>query len=294
MNAAVADAYRDRFRRVLEYIDAHLEGELDLERLSSIAAYSKYHFHRQFSALYGLAVYRYVQLVRLKRASYQLAFRTEQRIIDIALGSGYESHEAFSRAFKKAFAQTPSEFRERPEWQPWHAIQEPLSHLRSRHVTKQRSAEDVRVVNFPRTRVAVLRHLGDPALLGNSVRKFIQWRKQSKHSPAVSATFNVFWDNPEDTPADQFRMDICAGTDREIIENDFGVFESSIPAGRCAVLRHVGGEESMVENIKFLYATWLPASGEEPRDYPLFLQRIRLFPDVPEHESVTDIFLPLK
>jgi AraC family transcriptional regulator len=45
--------------------------------------------------------------------------------------------------------------------------------------------------------------------------------------------------------------------------------------------------------VRFLYATWLPASGQEPREFPLYLQRIRFFPDVPEHEAVTDVFLPL-
>jgi AraC-like DNA-binding protein len=63
----------------------------DLARLSRVAAFSKYHFQRQFSALFGMGVYKYVQLVRLRRASYQLAFRGDDRIIDIALGSGYET-----------------------------------------------------------------------------------------------------------------------------------------------------------------------------------------------------------
>ena len=107
LTAGTADAYRIRFRKVLAHIDAHLDDDLTVDRLSGVAAFSKYHFHRQFSELFGIGVYRYVQLVRLKRASYQLAFRDQHRIIDIALASGYESHEAFSRAFKKTVGQTP-------------------------------------------------------------------------------------------------------------------------------------------------------------------------------------------
>ena len=48
------------------------------------------------------------------------------------------------------------------------------------------------------------------------------------------------------------------------------------------------------EDAEFLYGRWLPASGEEARDFPLYAQRVRFFPDVPEHEAVTDVFLPLK
>lgn len=39
---------------------------------------------------------------------------------------------------------------------------------------------------------------------------------------------------------------------------------------------------------------WLPQSGEAPRDFPLFLERLTCFPDVPEHEAVVDIYLPLR
>ena len=43
-----------------------------------------------------------------------------------------------------------------------------------------------------------------------------------------------------------------------------------------------------------LYAHWLPTSGEELRDFPLFMQRVKFFPDVPDGEAETDIYLPLK
>ena len=62
--------YHSRFRKVLEYIDSHLDDDLTVDRLSNVAAFSKYHFHRQFSELFGISVYKYVQLNRLKRASY--------------------------------------------------------------------------------------------------------------------------------------------------------------------------------------------------------------------------------
>src|SRR5690606_40690953 len=68
----------------------------------------------------------------------------------------------------------------------------------------------------------------------------------------------------------------------------------SIPAGRCAVLRHVGSDNTLGESIRWLYSDWLPQSGESLRDFPLFLRRVRFFPDVPEHEAISDIYLPLE
>ncbi len=60
-------SYQARFRRVLDHVDTHLDENLSLERLAAIANFSKHHFHRQFTQLFGMGVYRYVQLRRLKR-----------------------------------------------------------------------------------------------------------------------------------------------------------------------------------------------------------------------------------
>ncbi|WP_437837695.1 AraC family transcriptional regulator [Sorangium sp. So ce1153] len=296
MTEAAANAYIARFRRVLEHIDAHLEEDLTLERLSGVAAFSKYHFQRQFSELFGMGVHEYVKLVRLRRASYRLALpaREQARIIDVAMASGYESPEAFSRAFKKAFGQTPSEFREQPRWDPWHATHERLRETRTLPMQSAHRAEEVRVVRFEETRVAAFEHRGDPKRILESVRGFIAWRKENRLPPRVSATFNILHDDPAATPPEAYRADLCAGIDRPVSENPFGVVEKTIPGGRCAVLRHTGGDDTLFHAVKYLYAIWLPASGEELRSFPLFLQRVRFFPEVPDHEAVTDIFLPLQ
>ncbi len=294
MNESAADTYCSRFRQVLEYVDSHLDDDLTIDRLSNVAAFSKYHFHRQFSELFGISVYRYVQLTRLKRASYQLAFRDWMSIVDISLASGYETHESFSRAFKKSIGQTPSEFRECPQWNPWHLIYQPLSDLRIEHMKPENRLDNVKVILFKEIKVAVLEHRGDPKLIGNSVRKFIEWRKQNHLPPQVSDTFNILYDNPSEVSPENFRLDICASIERDVTDNSFGVVEKTIPGGRCAVLRYIGDDANLGKSITDLYSHWLPMSGEEPRDFPLFLQRVKFFPDVPEHEAIIDVFLPLQ
>ena len=52
MTAALQN-YQARMRRVLDHIDRHLEADLDLDSLSAVAAFSKFHFHRQFMATFG-------------------------------------------------------------------------------------------------------------------------------------------------------------------------------------------------------------------------------------------------
>lgn len=293
MNPKTVDAYRYRFLKLLDYIDANLDENLSVDRLSIVAAFSKYHFHRQFSEFLGIGAYKYVQLNRLKRAAYQLAFR-DRPIVDIALASSYESPEAFARAFKKSIAQTPSEFRKQPQWEPWHATYQKLSEIRSQHMKSDTQVEQVKIVMFKETKVAALEHLGDPQLIGNSVRKFIEWRKQNHLTPRVSKTFNIVYDTPAETAPEDYRLDICAATDSHVANNSFGVVAKTIPGGRCAVLRHIGSDDTLGDTVTYLYSEWLPQSGEELRDFPLYFERVSLFPDVPESEAIIDVFLPLK
>ena len=99
MKAALQN-YQARMRRVLDYIDRHLDSDLDLETVSGVAAFSKFHFHRQFTATFGLSVHRYVQLARMKRASYWLAYGDAQSVTDVAMDAGYDAPDAFARAFR--------------------------------------------------------------------------------------------------------------------------------------------------------------------------------------------------
>jgi AraC family transcriptional regulator len=286
-----------RFEKVLDFIDAHLEdGELDLERLSAVAAFSRFHFHRQFGALAGVSVGDYVQLRRMKRASWRLAFRDSERVVDIALGAGYETPEAFAKAFRKATSQTPSDFRREPGWQTWLGKLEPARAARQRIMQPKYRIKDVSIVQFPATRVAVLEHRGDPATIGDSIRRFIAWRRQNQLPPRVSNTFNVLYDDPATTPPAAFRLDLCAAVpDQRAIEpGEQGIIEKCLPAGRCALLRHTGSDDGIGAALLFLYAEWLPQSGEEPRDEPPFLRRVSFFPDVAENEAVTEAYLPLR
>ncbi|PTQ12390.1 AraC family transcriptional regulator [Sphingomonas oleivorans] len=294
MTKTALERYHARMQRVLDYIDQHLDSELGLTTLSGVAAFSKHHFHRQFTATFGLSVHRYVQLARMKRASYRLAFRSSTSIIEVAMDAGYEAPEAFARAFRQRFGQLPSAFRKSPDWEPWLAAFGPLTNARTMLMTTSYCADDVTILDMPATPVAVMEHRGDPTRIGETIRRFIAWRKAVGLSPKLSATYNVFHSDPRTTPPADFHLDLCAATDRAIAPNEQGVEAGLIPAGRCAVLRVIGSSDDLEPAALYLYRDWLPASGEEARDFPLYCQRVSFFPDVPEHEVVTDLFLPLR
>lgn len=168
-------SYAKRFARVLDFIDAHLDESLSLERLSRVGHFSRFHFHRLFSSYVGLTPTRYVQLARLRRASYRLAFNALERITDVALQAGFEHSESFSRAFKATFGQSPQAFRKNPDWGAWSAQFQLITY-------KEIEVMQVRIAHVEPVTVAVLEHRGDPALLSDRVDRASQSIRNTAHA----------------------------------------------------------------------------------------------------------------
>ena len=286
--------YHARMQRVLDHIERNLDGNLDLDELSSVAAFSKFHFHRQFTATFGLSVHRYVQLSRMKRASYQLAYRDAISVTEIAMDAGYEAPDAFARAFRQRFEQSPSQFRKSPDWDPWLVAFEPLKQARNKLMQIPFTLDQIQIRTVASTPVAIMEHRGHPNKIGDTIQRFIAWRKANGLSPTTNPTFNIFHSDPRTTPPEDYRLDLCVGTDQSLQTKGEGIEAGLIPGGRCAVLRVVGNTHDLEFAAVFLYRDWLPESGEEVGDFPLYCQRLSFFPEVPESEAIAELFLPLK
>jgi len=294
MKAALRN-YQARMQRVLDYIDQHLDEDLDLDKVSQVAAFSKFHFHRQFTATFELSVHRYIQLARMKRASHGLVHGSAQSVTDIAMDAGYDAPDAFARAFRARVGQSPSAFRKSPDWGPWLRAFGPLDIARSKLMEIIFTPEDVTIREVPPTKVAVLEHRGDREGLGETIQGFIAWRKAAGLSPDTSPTFNIF--RSERCPANpqDYSMDLCVGTDLPIAPDDPVMKAGVIPGGRCAVLRYPGNTHNLEPAAMYLYRDWLPQSGEEAGDFPIYCRRyFSQLPDGAAHDVVVELYLPLK
>ena len=98
------------FNQALAYIESHLNESLDLEHVTHLAQCSAYHFQRMFSYLSGQGLHQYISARRLSLAALDCV-QTDDRILEIALKYGYQSHDAFTRAFRDHHGITPSELR---------------------------------------------------------------------------------------------------------------------------------------------------------------------------------------
>ncbi|UQZ34101.1 AraC family transcriptional regulator [Paenibacillus sp. PK3_47] len=93
-------------QQAIDYVEHHLGSAVEVEDIAAAAQTSKYHFQRVFHALTGFTVTEYVRNRRLTLAAEELA-GSDGKVIDIALKYGYETPEAFTRAFQRLHGVTP-------------------------------------------------------------------------------------------------------------------------------------------------------------------------------------------
>src|SRR5450432_1462712 len=99
-------------QKALWFIESHLADKLTLGEIAAMGGISRFHMVRAFAAATGLSVMRYVRARRLTEAARALAGGAPD-ILSVTLDAGYESHEAFTRAFRDHFGLTPEQVRAR-------------------------------------------------------------------------------------------------------------------------------------------------------------------------------------
>ena len=101
----------NRFNAAMEYIENHLEDEIDYARVAQIACCSEFHFSRMFSSLADISLSEYVRRRRLTMAAFEIQ-RSGVKIIDVSLKYGYRSPDAFTRAFRQMHSAAPASGRD--------------------------------------------------------------------------------------------------------------------------------------------------------------------------------------
>jgi AraC family transcriptional regulator len=95
---------------LLSHVKGHLDGDVSLDALAARSGWSSFYLHRAFRRLVGETPKAYTQRLRLDRAAARLATRSD-RVVDVALDSGFASQAVFTRAFTRRFGRSPERYR---------------------------------------------------------------------------------------------------------------------------------------------------------------------------------------
>ncbi len=290
--------YKQRMLRVLLHIQRHLDAPLGLDELAEVACFSPYHFHRIFKGMIGETVKSHVRRLRLERAAGQLK-RGAQPVTVIAFEAGYETHEAFTRAFKMLFGVAPSRFRSINR-KPTAGPSPSGVHYQEGAMLKDFKAGrprlqtmNVQIRRIQPMRVAFMRHVGPYSEVGATWERLLPILGKEGYLGGDVAILGICYDDPELTPPDRIRYDACVTVDEQFAPaGDIGV--QTIPGGDHAVTSHIGPYHALGRTYARLLGQWLPRSGYQPNCSPCFEIYLNDPCSNAPEDLLTDIYVPLK
>jgi len=298
--------YRARINRVLDYIEQNIDREFTLDELAGISFFSKYHFHRLFSAVMNETLFDFIQRTRVEKAAYLLLTDIQRPVTAITYDCGFSSPSLFNRTFKKYFLMTPGKWRENKSNQSqldsnkgeakiispvYVEYTENTILWRFSMNTQQQTVE---VKDLPEMTVAYVRHIGpykgDASLFEALFGKLCAWAGPRNLIGKDAKFIIVYHDNPEITEENKLRISVSLTVPPSTeVSGETG--KMTIVSGKYAVARFKLSNSEFQEAWSWVYGTWLPQSGFQPDDRPCF----EMYPEEAKDGKFTvDICVPVK
>lgn len=275
--------YRERIGRVIYWLEGHLDEEIEPAELARIASFSMYHFHRIFRAMTGDSVMGYVRRLRLERAAHKLR-HSEDGVLEVALESGYSSHEGFTRAFHRQFGAAPSTFRQgvgprmRDAFERLHLME----------------SLDVSVRTIEAQAFVCKRHIRPYHEAGDAWQDV--WCEMQKVNPRFVANMQCvgrYYGDPDITPEDKLRFDVGVLYEPGMVVPE-GFRKEVLTEKMWAVILHRGSYDTISDAYLQLVGHWFPQSGYEVGFGPCVERYINLPSGVSsEDELLTEVWAPV-
>jgi AraC family transcriptional regulator len=281
-------SHREAIASVLVHIDSYKDSALDLNALSLIARVSKFHFHRVFKEYMGFSLGQYIKLKRLETAIWRFVY-TEDKILEIALDSGYENHASFTRAFKKEMGCSPKEFKERFDRDK--KIRLSKLHERAPEFLGFQTRAKVETFYVRKTgsyfRSAILAWND---LVGDLKKNGIRVENQTY--------YGISQDDPNapDAETATLRFDVCVEASVEVcrMKDELKAKPGEIAGGKFAVFLHQGPLERLSDTYHFIYGKWVHDHEVTLRDIRQFIKyRDPFDAEIQEQDRETEIYLPV-
>jgi len=286
-----------QLEKALSFIDQHLEGKMTAVQIACYSSIPEFHFQRLFSTYLGETVSQYVLHRRLDLAAKKLVHYKKLTIGEIANSSGFDAHSSFTRAFKKYFEVSPSEFRNSP-------LMGKLGRDKSRFtintsISKKRSIA-VTVDTLPEL---WFNHKSSLCTINKGVfkenvlevnagfKELSNANRSELFGTASSGTYSLKTKSLND--CHEFKL--YGGIYHKKQDNSWSDDWLEIESGLWAVCTHKGRYEYLSQTWNELLRSWLPESGYELRDTLAFELYLNAIESVEKTDDLlTQIYLPIK
>ena len=281
--ASTIEEYHRRVNRVVEYINAHLGEEIDLEMLAGLSHFSPYHFHRIMRAFLGEPLGMFIVRTRVETAARLLRYGT-MPVSEIAYRIGYASPSSLSKVFRQFYGISPNEYRNNKK----HVIMKPIEIDPKLDVSMEVRNEAPKQVIYVRLTGA---YNGlDYCKAWQQLYAYVQ---EEKIDDERMEHICVYYDDPKVTEEDKLRTDVCFAVHVPVVpKGEIGVKE--IPGGKYLVCRYKGPYSDLRAVYDTIYGHWIPEKGyaiRESRGYELYVNDPQT--TAPE-DLLTDIYVPVE
>lgn len=282
-----------QFNEAIAYIESNLLHEIDYSQMARIAGCSEYHFRRMFSFLAGMSLAEYIRSRRLSRAG-ELLQSSSIKIIDLALQLGYESPEAFSKAFQAMHGVLPSQAKK------YNTMLKTISPLSFQLTIKGGNTMNYRIVEKEAFNIVgfkkriTLQFEGVNSQMDDLTNKLTpevitELKAMNNIEPIgiVNASANFTDRTVEGTELDQYIG--IATTEATVAKYDVLKVSASV----WAVFEVVGPfPKTLQDTWANIYAQWFPSSGYELAEGPEMLWNES--PDTSKPNYRSEIWIPVR
>lgn len=253
----------ERLNRSIVYIEEHLTGEIDYERLGQIACCSAYHYQRMFTYMAGVTLAEYIRRRKMSLAAVDLQGKNE-KIINIAEKYGYRSPTAFNRAFQSIHGIAPS------------AVKSDGVSIKSfPPITFTIAVKGVEEMNYRIETKDAFRIIGISAPLHKEVEQNFMIVPQMWQDAAMNGTIQKLASLMDVPPMGLLGVSACNDDEQwkyfiavSSTKNSSVFEEYTVPASTWAIFPGAGINQSIQELEQRIITEWLPTSGYEYANAP--------------------------
>ncbi|GAL87263.1 hypothetical protein MYP_4493 [Sporocytophaga myxococcoides] len=304
--------YFFRINKVIDYIKAHLDEDLSLEKLSEISTFSKFHFHRIFKALTGQTVNNFIRNARIERSVFYLNHDPSSTIADIAFRSGFSNQASFYRTFKDIHQIKPTDFRDHKRKENSKIcekdsnnrnLQEQIqSYLATRiynlkeiNMDKGKSIQ-IEIKDLSELHVVYIRnlsiHMHDSETFGKMIEALLKWAlpKGLVNFPETKV-LTVYRSNPNDKGIIQ--ADVCLTVPDEI-EGEGIIGKTILTGGKYAVIHKEATLAECFTTWDYVFKEWFPSNGYQPDNRNFYINHLNEPEKHPQKLHIFDMCIPIR
>lgn len=298
----IQEDYSIRINRVFEYIDENLNSDLSLETVAALAFFSPFHFHRIFKFITDETLNKYVTRRRIEKSALDLLHKNITAT-EISHNLGYSDISAFSKAFKKYYGLSPTEFRKQNPYR--------YSKIRQLHSKNRQDYPDygkyiciidnlsnwikmnakIEIKNMPEMDLAYVTSIG-PQNLEEAYSKLIQWAKPLGLMNEDSRMVTIYHDSFKITEANKIRMSASILLPQPV-QTAGEIGQTSIPAGRYIVGSLEIAPDEFEKSWTGLFL-WMNENGYKKSDRNPFEIYHNNFNEHPERKAIVDFYIPIE